>query len=216
MSAGVVIDHLFICVPRGAPAAARLIEFGLREGSPNVHPGQGTANRRFFFRNAMLELLWVEDPAEAQAVRELRLWDRWSAAGQACPFGLILRPRVPPARCPFSSWEYRHGRMPDLVLEIACGTALAEPMWAYMAAGRSPEEYPPERRQPLDHPAGVREISRVRLESPHLAADSVTARMVRDGVIDWQSGPAHVMALEFDDGGRARADFRPDLPLVFY
>jgi hypothetical protein len=43
-----------------------MVKFGLLEGSSNAHPGQGTANRRFFFDNFMLELLWVTNPAEAR------------------------------------------------------------------------------------------------------------------------------------------------------
>ena len=50
-------DHLFICADVGAYEANRLASFGLIEGSSNTHPGQGKANRRFFFHNAMLELL---------------------------------------------------------------------------------------------------------------------------------------------------------------
>ncbi len=48
------LDHILIFTDIGAPAADRLIELGLTEGAPNMHPGQGTANRRFFFHNAML------------------------------------------------------------------------------------------------------------------------------------------------------------------
>jgi len=59
-------DHLFICTCVDASAAEWLAAFGLKEGEPNVHPGQGTACRRFFFRKAYLELLWVRDPREAQ------------------------------------------------------------------------------------------------------------------------------------------------------
>ena len=62
----VELDLLFICLSRGAPEAKFLTRFGLIEGPRNVHPGKGTANRRFFFENAILELLWVEDPSEAQ------------------------------------------------------------------------------------------------------------------------------------------------------
>src|SRR6059036_1034861 len=95
----IVLDHVFICTSVGAPAARKMVEFGLREGTPNRHPGQGTANRRFFFRNAMIELLWVEDAAEAQSeqARNLRLWERWSAAHDASPFGFFVRAgtRVP-------------------------------------------------------------------------------------------------------------------------
>ncbi len=63
------LDHLFIFTDIDAPAADRLVSFGLTEGTSNVHPEQGTACRRFFFHNCMLELLWVHDPEEAQSVR---------------------------------------------------------------------------------------------------------------------------------------------------
>jgi hypothetical protein len=44
-----------------------LIELGLEEGPRNVHPGQGTSNRRFFFEQNFLEFLWVHNEAEAQS-----------------------------------------------------------------------------------------------------------------------------------------------------
>jgi len=73
------LDHVFICVSEGAPESDLLVEFGLSEGARNVHPGQGTSNRRFFFHNAMLELLWVANPDEARSglTRPTRLWERW-------------------------------------------------------------------------------------------------------------------------------------------
>ncbi len=43
------LDHFFILTDPGAPQAELLTEIGLVEGTPNDHPGQGTANRRFFF-----------------------------------------------------------------------------------------------------------------------------------------------------------------------
>jgi hypothetical protein len=45
----VELDHLFVCTSQGAPEAKYLAWFGLIEGPANVHPGQGTANRRFEF-----------------------------------------------------------------------------------------------------------------------------------------------------------------------
>ena len=47
------LDHIFICTEKEAPQGDLLKEFGLVEGSSNIHPGQGTANRRFFFKNFM-------------------------------------------------------------------------------------------------------------------------------------------------------------------
>jgi hypothetical protein len=73
------LGHLFICTAAGAPEAEKLIRFGLSEGTPDDHPGQGTANRRFAFSNAMIELLWVYEPREAQNQVTARrmLWDGW-------------------------------------------------------------------------------------------------------------------------------------------
>jgi len=53
----VELDHIFIFTTIGAPGAACLLQSGLTEGAPNIHPGQGTAYGRFFFHNAYLELL---------------------------------------------------------------------------------------------------------------------------------------------------------------
>ncbi|MBT9317960.1 hypothetical protein IXB50_21315 [Leptothoe spongobia TAU-MAC 1115] len=60
----------------GAPAADKLLEFGLVEGPSNTYPGQGTANWRCFFQNVMMELLWVEDAEESQASDLSVLWVR--------------------------------------------------------------------------------------------------------------------------------------------
>lgn len=216
----VVVDHVFICTAIGAPGAERLRQFGLVEGSPNRHPGQGTACRRFFFQNAMLELIWVHDAVEARSdqTRRTMLWERWSGVGHATsPFGIILRPaREASEACPFSSWEYRPASMPELALHIADGIGPEEPMWCYMEAGRAPADAPPERRQPLEHPSGFREITGVRIVSPSLQQTSITHAMTRAGVISSNTGPEHLLELQFDAGRQAKSmDFRPDLPLIF-
>src|SRR6266567_1042943 len=83
-------DHVFICVSVSGEEASTLAAFGLTEGTPNVHPGQGTACRRFFFANAYLELLWVSNAADAQSetIQPTHLYERWARrASGACPFG---------------------------------------------------------------------------------------------------------------------------------
>lgn len=91
------IDHIFILTDIGAGAAEQLISLGFVEGSSNVHPGQGTANRRFFFNNVGLELLWADNEADATSapIRQTHLWERWkNRKDSACPFGVCLRPTV--------------------------------------------------------------------------------------------------------------------------
>src|SRR5437870_5743737 len=108
-------DHLYICVSTGAPEAGALATFGLSEGAPNVHPGQGTACRRFFFSNAYLELLWIADPAEAQtkSVKPTCLWERWTARAKGmCPFGLGFRPSSACEDPPFGAFKYQPSYLP--------------------------------------------------------------------------------------------------------
>jgi len=207
------IDHIFILTSRGAPAADALVKFGLTEGPPNVHPGQGTACRRFFFENAMLELLWIENAAEAQSAqsRPTRLWDRWAQAGRgASPFGIILRPGASgELACPFDGWDYRPPTMPGLELQIA-DTGLNEPMWCYVEKFRRSV-------QPGEHRAGLRKLTLARIAGPQLPANSVTTAMASLGAIGAAAGGEHLLELQFDHGvKRSRQDFRPGLPLLFH
>jgi hypothetical protein len=192
------IDHVFVCTERGAPAAELLKQAGFTEGIPNRHPGQGTACRRFFFSNFMLEFLWLEDEAEARGeqARGLRLWERFG--GPASPFGVILRGSGP---CPWLSWSYKPPTMPGLELEIAADAELDEPMWCYMRSDRGS--------------TGVHEVTGVVIGCPFVKAGSVTRAMAESGVIGVRSGVDHLLELEFGGGLRGTVhDFRPELPVV--
>src|SRR5690349_6519033 len=112
------LDHLFVCVSEGGgPEADGLGRLGLAEGEPNTHPRQGTACRRFVFANAFLELVWVSNPAEAQAeqTRRLGLWERWAGrSAGTCPFGVCLRPSGEGVDTPpFLAWRYRPSYLPE-------------------------------------------------------------------------------------------------------
>ena len=217
------LDHLFVWTAVGAPEAERLIAFGLTEGTPNIHPGQGTANRRFFFRNAFLELVWVHDPQEAQseAVRRVRLWEHWSGRiSSTCPFGLIFRPAGQEAgKPPFSTWEYRPPYLPEpLCLEVGTNADIfTEPLLFYMAFGRRPEALRQAQPQPLEHAAGVREITRLHLVSPHGGRPSAELRAIVDaGLVSLEAGSRYLLEIGFDGEAQGRvADFQPALPLVF-
>lgn len=78
------LDHFFVWSDVNAPEADYLINAGLSEGPANVHPGQGTANRRFFFANGMLELLWVHDEAEARSLTKSSR-DKFTIYSPTCP-----------------------------------------------------------------------------------------------------------------------------------
>jgi len=220
----VELDHLFICTSAGAPEGNSLIEAGLTEGSPNRHPGQGTACRRFFFHNVYLEMLWVSDPAEAQSEqsRGTFLWERWSGRNSgACPVGFCFRPaagREEPV--PFRTWQYRPAYLPDpLAIEIAANAGvLTEPMLCYLSFAQRPDTHSGARRQPLAHPAGFREVTRVTFATPHKGNSSPELQSLASaGAIRLGGGTDYLVEIGIDrESQRQRLDCRPMLPLVIY
>jgi hypothetical protein len=211
------LDHLFVCTAPNAPEADKLIQFGLREGLPNQHPGQGTACRRFAFANAMIELFWVSDPSEAQneSTRRTLLWERWSGReANACPFGICLRPtdREDAGPPPFPSWEYRPAYLPDpLVMHIG-EARIEEPMWVYMSFMKRVQR----EQWFIEHPIGIREITGLTLTISTPLSSTVSQKIVESGILAIRTGAMSLLEIEFDGNRRQRQfDFRPYLPFVF-
>jgi len=105
--------------------------------------------------------------------------------------------------------------MPDLVLQVASEPGLDEPMWCWLETGSAPEEWPPSRMQPMNHPAGLQRLTSVTLAGPSVSQGSVTLRMAALGLLSLEAAEGYGLRLEFDGGSQGRQqDFRPELPLV--
>ncbi|MBO0932426.1 VOC family protein [Fibrella aquatilis] len=86
-------DHIFIFTDDNGKTADQLVEFGLTEGSNRVHVGQGTTNRKFYFDNFFLEILWVHDTneIESEKIKPIGLWQRAEfKINNFSPFGLCI------------------------------------------------------------------------------------------------------------------------------
>jgi hypothetical protein len=211
------LDHVFICCSPGAPEADALVRLGLLEGSSNVHPGQGTANRRFFFRNAYLELLWVSNPAEARSeqTRRTRLWERWSSReSSACPFGVIFRPTGAQPAAPFETWSYQPNYLPlGLSIEFATGTPIEEPELLYLPFIQ--RSGPPE-SEPIVHVLPIQTVFGATVGLPSTAGLSHSAWAAQSaGLLSYRLAPEHVLELSFVANQETTFDLRPTLPLVF-
>ena len=213
---GIELDHLFVCAAAGALEANGLVQLGLREGSPNQHPGQGTANRRFAFANAMIEFLWVSDPKEtqSQSTRRTLLWERWSDRwGGSCPFGICVRP-VASQDCnlPFPRWEYRPSYLPDPLFMLIGNAGLEEPMWIYLSFM---QRFHHEQRF-VEHPVGIREITGLTLTTVMPLRSDAAKKIGQSGILATRTGLSNWLEVEFDHKQRKeQMDFRPRLPLVF-
>jgi hypothetical protein len=212
-----IIDHVFIFCSVGGSEADALTRLGLKEGSANTHPGQGTACRRFFFSNAYLELAWVSDPLEAQAeaARPTRLWERWSMRGdEACPYGIVFRPTddAVGTQAPFASWSYRPQYMPvEVSIDVAKETPLAGPEFFYFGFQRGRAR---SGQEPVDHGLPIRSLTGVTVWRP-AGGDSKAARALQAaGLVAFHDADGYLLELRFDDASSGSADLRPALPLT--
>lgn len=211
------LDHVFICCAVGAPEAEALLRLGLVEGSSNMHTGQGTANRRFFFHNAYLELLWVTDPAQAcsEQTRRTRLWQRWSQRRKsASPFGLVFRARCgQAAAAPFATWTYRPDYLPPgQVIEFAEGVALEEPELVCLPFLQRSS---PPSGEPVEHALPLRQLLGVTVGLPAAASLSPPSEAARAaGLVSYRRAADPLLEMTFQAAQEFLLDLRPSLPLL--
>lgn len=208
------LDHFFILTEPGAPQADLLSAAGLREGEPNRHPGQGTANRRFFFANSMLELLYVCDEVEATrgSGKRLRIAERVSNP-EASPFGVVVRECADPGSPNFPGWKYFPDYLPDhRFLRIGSNSEiLAEPLCIGL-----PPEFPEDLGQPPQRRALAR-LTGLCISLPVTRLSAALESLARAHPIMFRLGEPHRMELIFDHASNGRkADFRPQLPLLIH
>ena len=93
---------------------------------------------------------------------------------------------------------------------------LVDPMLFYLAFARRADSYPSGQRQPLEHAADLREMTRVELISPHAQRASPELRAAVDAnLLRLRAGAEYALEVGFDGELRGRrADFRPSLPLI--
>ncbi|MEA5463810.1 VOC family protein [Leptothoe sp. PORK10 BA2] len=209
------LDHVFMLVEPAAEVANRLLEQGFQEGSGNTHPGQGTANRRVYFANGMVEFLWVRDADEARAGpgRDLCFPER-AADPDASPFGLIFVPGVAQAspEMPFPGWHYQPDYFPPPKgFHVGANSGnLMEPLCFYFPFHDPGVPRPQPQRNP-------QRITEVVISTRSTDTHGVLELASGCDRISIQSANQHLMEITLDchTAGQTK-DFRPAMPLVLY
>lgn len=213
----IALDHVFICCDPAGPQATALLDIGLVEGSGNVHLGQGTSNRRFFFEGAFIELLWVSDAEEAQSAltAPTKLGSRWLGRKHgACPFGIAFSPAGDVvANPPFAAWAYEPKYLPpSKKIWFAQGTTLHEPELFYLAW---PHPQASVAAQTKHHPNGL-----VRLLSASVGLlagtplSQAALAVQHAGLLNFYTADQYELRLLFESRQPVVFDLRPTLPLV--
>jgi hypothetical protein len=221
------LDHIFIFTQQAEQVAQSLLHLGLSEGAPNIHPGQGTACRRFFFHNAYLELVWVinEEETKSPAIVNTRLWERSQYQfTNYCPFGLCFRP-IEKVKDKVSllfddGWRYYSSFLPHgQFANIASNENFpAEPMLFEMPFfGIAPKDYPLEKQQPMNHEKGFKEITKVSLTLPTSTSNLSMSmqKVLGNSIVNVFEGKEYSVCLEFDGAKRGEIrNFHHLLPLI--
>jgi hypothetical protein len=206
------LDHIFIFTQEHEQLADSLKGLGLSEGTPNVHRGQGTACRRFFFQNAYLELVWVvnEEESKGAAIARAKLWERSQYRHtNHCPFGLCFRAKYQTSTSMTllfnDGWRYYSSFLPEgQFANIASNENFpAEPMLFEMPFfGLAPKDYPLAKQQPLKHERQFREITNVTLTLPMTMTNlsATMKRVLQNSMVNVLEGKDYFVSLELDYG----------------
>jgi len=206
------LDHLFIITTRNAPEAERLKAFGFIEGSSNPHPGQGTANRRFFFEGFTLELLFVDDEEEAKlgAGKDLKIYERYTDCRHS-PFGLVARVANAQSAPTFPNWhyypDYFHGKM---CFHVGNNShRFNEPLCICM-----PQNMPPPKPIPKEYSNANWVLTRLEMHAPIVEPSTELQTFAQLKEVSLHTNHPHHVVLEFNKGVTKQClDCSPDLPL---
>ncbi len=228
------VDHVYLWVTPGAQEEiAALRRFGLIvDESPTHHAGQGTSAVSVEFRNAYLELIYLDSAVAVTADLQAEVLDfgrrtAWRETG-ASPVGIGFHRRSgAPADLPVPSRPYRPDWLRNGTTIERLGieeTAVAPRMFVvpdYLAVEDSAAllvrlQTDAALSALLRHPAGIANLTGIRVVLSDSSGLTDTVHLINaNGLVDFEVGDAPFLELEFDHRQKGVvADLRPILPMV--
>jgi len=206
------LDHIFVLSSPGAPEADALLKLGLVEGTANEHPGQGTANRRFFLANTTLEFVFIHNIAEAMngAGKDLKLVER-AIDSDSSPFGLVTRWVGEEPSPDYPYWEYQPAYFPEPMCFLVGENIdkFKEPVCICM-----PPALPLPDRPPTPNNSNWT-LTEAQLCIPAMSASETLTRYGKCDRVTLKLGEEHQLKLVFNQGQQGQTvNLLPELPLV--
>ncbi len=194
------IDHIFIFSTHGGKEAEKLVEFGLTEGSSRVHPGQGTTNRKFYFENFFLEVLWViyETEIRSELTSKTKLYERSQFfKNDFSPFGLCLVNSKLTDELFGQSQIYQPNYFPKgMSIDIITNEKNPNLPWTFRLPYRDEKKA---HNEPINHLNGIRKLTKSEFEIP-LDKDEKGFKTYFQSSknISFKNGERNRLTLEFD------------------
>ncbi len=209
------IDHIFIFSNQQGREADELVKFGFTEGSSRMHPGQGTTNRKFYFDNFFLEILWVisEEEIRSPITSMTKLWERSQFSHNGCaPFGLCLTNTAETDKLFAESERYQPAYFPNgMTIDIITNQNSPYLPWTFRLPYLGPQKVADE---PRHHQNGIQSLTKVAFEIPddHQNQTFLDAFNSTE-MITFQWGEQLNLMLEFDHGMQKKEKTFKDLSL---
>ena len=206
------IDHIFIFSNNSGFEADELVNFGLTEGSSRVHPGQGTTNRKFYFQNFFLEILWVHNQPEIQNERTkpTKLWERSNfESNEYSPFGLCLVNDDNSEQIFTNSSTYQ----PEYFPEGKTIDFITQPQlpWIFRLPFKGRKKAT---NEPLDHPKKLRQLTKTTFITPTVNDLTESIQKLSGGTINFLTSDKYGLILEFDNGNSKQEIRFQKLPIT--
>ncbi len=210
------VDHIFIFSRNNGEEADDLVDFGLMEGSSRVHPGQGTRNRKFYFGNFFLEVLWVEKESEIRSdlTAPTKLWERSQFEKNGCsPYGLCLVNSTSTDRLFKRSKIYQPDYFPEgMSIDIITNEQHPNLPWTFRLPYRGEKKAS---NEPIEHPNGMKKLTLVELEAPVNNEEKEFKNYFHSSkTIEFKDGNRTYLTLEFDKESQGKSKEFPELNLT--
>ncbi len=192
-------DHIFIFTATKGKIAERLIELGFTEGSSRIHPGQGTINRKFYFNNFFLELLWVINPAElnSELIRVTKLNERanYNYNGNS-PFGLCIENTIDTELLFADAHKYQPHFFPEgMVIDVLANSSNPTLPWTFRLPFKGPKAAP---NEPTEHKNGIELLTLAEFEFTGIEQNDFLDHFINEEQISLKKSDRVHLTLTFD------------------
>ncbi len=195
------IDHIFIFTNDNGKIADELVEFGLAEGSNRIHVGQGTSNRKFYFGNFFLEILWVHDETEikSELTKPTGLWQRANfKSNDFSPFGLCIVNSDETEQLFENALKYQPDYFPQgLTIDIIKNELQPDLPWTFRLPFKGQKKH---ENEPTNHSNGLAVLTKVRFEYRNNAEDKSLDNFKNEETIEFVNTARNWLTLVFDNG----------------
>lgn len=209
------IDHIFIFTDDKGKIADKLVEFGLVEGSNRVHVGQGTTNRKFYFDNFFLEILWVhnENEIKSDLVKPIGLWQRAEHKSNGfSPFGLCIVNNDDTNELFANSFKYQPDYFPNgMTIEILKNENQPQLPWTFRLPFKGQKK---NETEPKNHKNGIKRLTKVNFNYNDSQVDKYLDYFKAESNIEFTTSNDNGIILTFDNNRQREKRTFEDLNLT--